>query len=197
MTFQQLYEQAAILSGDPGFSIFGVKSYEQWVNDGNLYVAKRLPLALVSNLLTSKTENLLTTEEYSWQTDCLRIARIRRDGKDCDIIDLTKWKSTDRNTYCAASANIPYAMILGNKFYVKPVSVLPEGITNGLITQYVKRPATMTLVGDIPNIDIQYHPLITHYAAYIAKLIGRDATAQILLKEIDDEIANLIKLYGV
>jgi len=195
MTFQALYQESARLALDPEYSAFSVDYYKQWVNDGNLYVAKRLPLALVPNLFTSKTEDLvISQEEYSWQTDCLRIARIRRDTKDCNIVDLSRWMAIDRNTYYSASADIPYALILGNKFYVKPAPT--STVSNGLVSNYVKRPAIMVATDSTPDIDDQYHPLIARYGAYISKLINQDEGAVTLLAEIDNEIKSLIQIHG-
>jgi len=195
MTFQGLYQESARLALDPNYDAFDIDHYKQWVNDGNLYVAKRLPLALVPNLFTSYTEDLIKdVEEYTWQSDFLRPVRIRRDGKDCNIVDLSKWMALDRNTYYTASADIPYAMILGNKFYVKPAPTAT--ITDGLISNYVKRPTVMVATDSTPDIDDQYHYLIARYGAYIAKLINQDEGATTLLAEIDNEIKSLIELHG-
>ena len=196
MNLLELQKQAAELALDPEYQAFSSSLYQQWVNDGILYVAKRLPSPLVPLLVVKQIIDWVEgQEEYSLAPDFLKLVRVKADGQDCDIVGTSKWKALERNVFCTPSREIPFATRIGSSLLIQPTLSGTGIMKGGLCITYVKRPPKLVFPTDVPLIDDQYHYLIARYGAYISKLLNEDAGAGELLREINDSIKAVITLY--
>lgn len=201
MNLDELKTTASTLAKDPSYERFGATFYVDWINEGQLYLARMLPKALIPNLVV--THDIVVsggTSVYDLPADYVRPESFMYGATNlyrCMPVDESMRSIIYQNSFLQPSSSRPYVYIYGLKLEIFPTPATPVLMYTKIRVVYIKRPAVLTANADIPAIDLQYHYLIAKYAASMKMIVdgmGQEGTA--LKGEIDVVVANLIKLYS-
>jgi hypothetical protein len=173
MNLITLRQQSRFKSGITNSATVTTTELNQILNNAYYYLAQIIAEINEDFFEEQKTKfNLgLNSSLYSLPTDCLKVKQIR----------LAYTAPTDENDYRVAnfydpaevddiaedetdvSTAAPRVDITNNYFRIFPAPT--TAVTNGGEIYYIARPSALTLSGDTPIIPIEFHDLMTSYAA--------------------------------
>jgi hypothetical protein len=132
----------------------------RWVNDA------QKEIAIKSDLLQVKGTQVVTNgiSEYSFPANLLTLRSVAYDGRILQSISLAE-AQTYISTYDSGSAvngtGAPMVYwIYAGKINLFPV---PDNSTKQLVIYYTREPVEVAVVGDTPELSVQFHPRIVEY----------------------------------
>ena len=208
-------------STDDTKSRFPVAKYQEWLEEAYIYHLAILPLSLCRGarqmaLFTlpanyNSVFEIFGNDSLSYFTQygsdvpytesnvrshpelCLRVARVSWCGRDCDVVNSDKeFLRGEESSYFKGTVARPRALVAGKWLQVAPVL----NYAAGGVFVYIARPL---------NLDINYTLLLEAEAAHlVAKYVacrkfevdGEGQAYQMLYREYQEELQNLIKIYG-
>lgn len=130
----------------------------RWVNDAQKEIAIKNDLLQIKATLTT----VVGTAEYSLPTGILTLRSVKYQGRGLNAMTLKEADDFIYDTDAADSSGIPSAYwVYAGKLVLYPT---PQTASTTDISIYYSRvPVEVTLVGDTPELPIQYHTRIVEY----------------------------------